>query len=390
MSTKPFELRWGILSAGWIAGEFAKEALIDPATREVFDVSHRIAAVFSRDVKKADHFIDQFLSKQPGPRAAAYGQIEAMLADPNVDAVYIASPNTFHYEHAKMCIEAGKATLLEKPATINAEQAKILFALAEKHKVFLMEADWTHFMPASLEVRKVIDSGVLGDIKHVNSSYWLDLQIDKLDLADRSLDPKFGPYAWNWIFLTLYRDRYGPIENLKGPLPLPKIVSSVTMMTYADPARPSGQVDESTVSVLTFPPKEAGKPATTATMHTSFVLTPPDGMPCATILGTKGKLTINFPSPRPSKITVETHDLKQNLPAIVWFKDNVKHEVQDFGSPGGCRGFVFEMDHVARNVRDEKWESDVIPGRVTILSMSIFDEIRRQGGLEFPPEIEVF
>ncbi|KAI5475478.1 dihydrodiol dehydrogenase / D-xylose 2-dehydrogenase (NADP) [Pseudohyphozyma bogoriensis] len=390
-----YTLNWGIISTGWIASEFAKETVIDPSTREVKDVAHKVVAVSSRSEDKANAFIDTWLSKATGPRAKAHGDIHSLLADANVQAVYIASPNTLHFEYCKLAIKAGKGVLLEKPATVNASQAKILFDLAKEHNVFLMEAAWTHFLPAAHKTREIIDSGVLGDIKHVSSCYFLELNVNEL-LSDVRLDPAsgggslldVGPYAWVWLYLTVYRATYGATPA-PGPLPVPTITSQMTRIKYDDPNRSSGEIDESVLALMSFPPSSPEKNTKSALFHTSFNLLPATNAPCCTVFGSKGKLTMDFPAPRPSKITLETHGIKKG-PGVPWVKDDVKIESWDYDMPGGARGFVFEMDEVARCLRDGKRESEIVPGRATILAMEVFDTIREQGGLKYADTLEAF
>ncbi|KAI5475483.1 dihydrodiol dehydrogenase / D-xylose 2-dehydrogenase (NADP) [Pseudohyphozyma bogoriensis] len=411
-----YTLRWGVISTGRkllsIATQvskysledqqFCKESLIDPATRNVSDVKHKVVAVSSRSAQRAEEFIDIWLKNAEGARAKGYGGIEALLKDPDVQAVYIAAPNTYHYEYCKMAILAGKGVLLEKPAAVNAKQAKVLFDLAKKHNVFLMEGAWTHHLPAANKVREIIDSGVLGDIQHVNGAYFIELNINKLAVTDVHLDPAqgggslldVGPYAWYlfhflvWIYMTLYRHTFGP-NPPPGPLPLPKIQSILTPIQYEDPARLSGAIDEATVALFSFPPSSPGKTGKTAMFHTSFSIIPPTGAPCCTVFGSRGKLTIDFPAPRPSKITLETHDIQQG-PTVPWIKKDVKIESWEYVMAGGARGFVYEMDDVARCLRDGRTESETVPGRATILSMEIFDTIREQGGLKYSDALEAF
>lgn len=90
-----------------------------------------------------------------------YASYEELAADPTVDAIYIATPNALHYENCKLCLEHGKHVLCEKPFTINAEQAKELYALAEKKQLFIMEAFWIRFLPAVCQI--AADAGGWGD-----------------------------------------------------------------------------------------------------------------------------------------------------------------------------------------------------------------------------------
>ncbi len=152
-------MHWGIISTGVIAHKFAGTVLLMQAEGE------QLLAVSSRDVAKAKAFAAEYYI--PG----AYGSLEEMLKDPLVDAVYVATPNILHYEDSRKALEAGKHVLCEKPFTINAGQARSLYALARKRGLFIMEAFWIRFLPLLTQMRKVIASGEIGDIIHVRSDY---------------------------------------------------------------------------------------------------------------------------------------------------------------------------------------------------------------------------
>lgn len=123
------DIRWGILGPGFIAGLFAEDLVQTPGARAV--------AVASRDQGRAESFATTH------GIARAYGSYEALAADPEVDIVYIASPHSHHFAHAKMMLEAGKPVLLEKPFAMNAGEGEALVALARQRGLFLMDAMWT-------------------------------------------------------------------------------------------------------------------------------------------------------------------------------------------------------------------------------------------------------
>ena len=125
-------MNWGILATGTIANKFATTVNAMAAEGE------RLAAVGSRRAESAKAFAAQYNIPH------WYASYEELAADPTVDAIYIATPNALHYENCKLCLEHGKHVLCEKPFTINAEQAKELYALAEK-AAFIMEAFWIRF-----------------------------------------------------------------------------------------------------------------------------------------------------------------------------------------------------------------------------------------------------
>jgi len=143
-------IKLGIIGAGWIADKMA-ETLTGLKNPEVIPY-----AISSRDYAKAKAFADHWGFPK------AYGSYEEMLADPEVNLVYIATPHSHHFAHAKLAIEAGKPVLCEKAFTANAREAKELIALAESRGVFITEAIWTRYMPLSLKVKEILDSGRFG------------------------------------------------------------------------------------------------------------------------------------------------------------------------------------------------------------------------------------
>ena len=137
-------MNWGILATGTIANKFATTVNAMAAEGE------RLAAVGSRRAESAKAFAAQYNIPH------WYASYEELAADPAVDAIYIATPNALHYENCKLCLEHGKHVLCEKPFTINAEQAKELYALAEKKQLFIMEAFWIRFLPLYAKLQQML------------------------------------------------------------------------------------------------------------------------------------------------------------------------------------------------------------------------------------------
>ncbi|CRK10411.1 hypothetical protein BN1723_009135 [Verticillium longisporum] len=162
-----FTLRWGILATGWIAETFSKDLLTNPATRDVSDVAHRIVAVSSsRDAQKAR----DFLTKIDGPQEAkTYGSYAELVADPDVDIIYVATPHSHHFQNAMLALRAGKHVLCEKALTVTAEQARRLVATAREKNLFFMEAVWTRYQPLSLKVRELVQAGEIGTVSRVTA-----------------------------------------------------------------------------------------------------------------------------------------------------------------------------------------------------------------------------
>lgn len=153
---------------------------------------------------------------------------------------------------------------------------------------------------------------------------------------------------------------------------MPKINgATITKMMFDATDRPSDEVDESSACSMLFPSPSANRPGITAFFHTCLAVLPADNAPCCTVMGSKGKLTIDFPASKPERITLETHDTHRPFRAPSHRKINIKKESFEFPMPGGCRGFVFEMDEVARCIRDGKIESAILPGRASVVAMRV-------------------
>ncbi len=150
------KVRWGIISTGHIAGKFADALKILPDAG--------LYAVASRSQEKADVFARKHGMKK------AYGSYQALADDPDVDAVYIATPHTFHLDNAVMCMYAGKAVLCEKALTINAREAEKMIRVAREKNVFLMEAMITRHVPLIRKVLRWVRDGRIGEVRMVRAS----------------------------------------------------------------------------------------------------------------------------------------------------------------------------------------------------------------------------
>lgn len=123
-----------------------------------------VAAIASRELAKAQ----KVAKKLQIPKA--YGCYEELFGDEEIDIIYIATYNKGHYETAKQALEAGKSVLLEKPFTLAADEAKELFEIAARKKLFLMEAQKAVFLPITSAVKKSIEAGKIGEVKFMRST----------------------------------------------------------------------------------------------------------------------------------------------------------------------------------------------------------------------------
>jgi predicted dehydrogenase len=124
-----------------------------------------VAAVGSRNQDSADRFA------QRHGAARAHASYESLVADQNIDIVYVATPHPMHRDNAILALEAGKPVLLEKPFTMNATEAREVVSVARDRGLFLMEAMWTRFLPHIAVVRDWLAAGLLGEIVTVSADH---------------------------------------------------------------------------------------------------------------------------------------------------------------------------------------------------------------------------
>ena len=148
---------WAILGAGKIAGKFAKDLKTCPRAR--------FYGVASRSGEKAQLFAENFGFEK------AFGSYEAMLQDPEVDVVYIATPHVFHHSHTLLCLNHRKAVLCEKPFAINSKEVRDMVETARTRQTLLMDALWTLCLPHILETKKIVESGRLGKLVSVKADF---------------------------------------------------------------------------------------------------------------------------------------------------------------------------------------------------------------------------
>ncbi|ORY35372.1 hypothetical protein BCR39DRAFT_509126 [Naematelia encephala] len=378
MSSKPFVAQWGILGCGWISSEFVKDVSRPMSTRNVSDVSHAIAAAGSRSLSKAQAFLNEYCpngaaAQQDGLvefKPKPYGSYKEVVEDPNVNIVYVGTMNICHYDDAKLALEAGKHCLLEKPAALNAAEWRSLVALASEKKVFLMEAVWTRFNPVLLAVQKAIHvDNAIGDVHCVYSDHSMAL-VGKEPDTHRCLSAELaggplldvGPYPMVWSLMILFRH---PKNNMTPP---EKVGS--TMMKYRT------GVDLATSFTMTFPKLNAIAYCTTnllsdtpKTSHTRIV-------------GSKGEITVQGYTSRPQKYIIHTYPEQGEGEG----KSEPKDILVDMSFDGF--GLYWEADAVARCLKDGLLECPEMTQKETEMTMSIFDEIRKEGGYEFLPGLE--
>ena len=186
-------IRWGFLGAGGIAASMAA------------DLQHgdnMLYAVASRDAGRAARFAARFGARH------SHDDYRAVVDDPDVDIVYVATTHPFHREQALMAVAAGKHVLIEKPLALNAVQAREVLTAAGSKGVFAMEAMWMRANPLILKAREMVAQGAIGDVVAVQADFSIGLDFDPAhrlyDLANGGgalLDLGVYPMHFAWLFL---------------------------------------------------------------------------------------------------------------------------------------------------------------------------------------------
>jgi predicted dehydrogenase len=168
--------RWGIIGPGRIAHNFADGLKEAP--------SGILAAIGSRSRERLQTFGNDYGVDD----AKRYDTYEALIADPDLDAVYISAPHPFHAPLSMMAMRAGKAVLCEKPAGLNAAEVAAVIEVAEQENVFFMEAFMYRCHPQIALMLEILRSGEIGDLLHIRTAFGFDAAFNpESRLYDRKL-----------------------------------------------------------------------------------------------------------------------------------------------------------------------------------------------------------
>jgi predicted dehydrogenase len=308
-------IRWGIIGTGGIARAFAH------------DLEHTdtgvVAAVGSRRLETAEAF----------GFGRAHGSYEALVADPEVDAVYVATPHPFHHANARLALEAGKPVLVEKAFTMNAEEARDLVALAREQGLFLMEAMWTRFLPHMAEIRRLIAGGALGELKVLEADHG---QWFPLDPAFRLFAPELGGGAL--LDLGVY-----PVSFASMVLGTPERAISLTTPAFTG-------VDGTTSMLFAY----AGGAQAVLSCTSGAA-----GTTRAAITGTDGRIEIDRTWYAPTTFTLIPRE----------------GEPVRYDAPHEGHGLRHEADEVARCLAEGRLESPLMPLDETIAIMETMDAV---------------
>ena len=315
-------LRWGLIGSGLIATAFAADLSVTDSGRAV--------AIGSRSQESADRFADKFGIPN---RHASY---EALVSDPEVDVVYVATPHPLHHPNALLALRAGKPVLVEKSFTMNAAEARELVAVARAERLFLMEAMWTRFLPHVARIRRLIADGALGDIVTVMADHgqWFPK------------DPSFRLFAHELGGGVLLDCGVYPVSFASMVLGKPDQILGLVTPAFTG-------VDGQTSMLFGY-----SSGAQAVLTCTSSAVTPVR----AAIVGTEARIEIDSLFYAPSCFTLIRRD----------------GEATRFEPPATGKGLHYEADEVARCLRAGLLESPLMPLDESISIMETMDTVLAQ------------
>jgi predicted dehydrogenase len=328
MSDAP--IRWGILGAGGIAATVGDDIAATPG-----NVLHAVAA---RDASRAAAF-----AAAHGV-ARSYGSYAELVADSDVDVVYIATTHAQHRDHALLALRAGKPVLVEKAFTLNATQAREVVAEARARQLFCMEAMWMRVNPLILRAVEIVAAGTIGDPVGVRADLSKRFDFDPkarlfdLDVGGGALlDLGVYPATFGWLFFGR-----PDTQTVTGSLsPTGTDATAALQWGYQD-----GRVAQIYCSAVGYSPY------------------------AGLITGTGGWLRLETRIHHPSAITVHSSDGDQVIDA----------------PPVAGNGYRDQVAEVARCLRAGELESPLVPLDDTVGVLEVLDDARRQLGVRYPAD----
>jgi predicted dehydrogenase len=343
--------QWGILGTGAIAGQFAAQL--------VRCGNARLHAVASRNSERARAIASAWGAK------VGYGSYEALVADREVDIVYVATPASMHRDHCLIALKAGKPVLCEKPFALNAADARAITSAAADARVFCMEAMWMRFSPLVQQVREQVRSEVLGPIKFfmANIGYRTATgRLDDTEIAHGAL-LNFGVYG-----VSLAHFLFGPPRAVR-----------------ADMKTHRSALDMSFSASLEYPDLLATVQGSVGATMTND----------AVVIGTKGRLRLAAPFINPGSLQLVRVEeppatpsasrrgggMADRLPFGAFLQDNflmtvLRKRGRLIMRPYGANGLKLEAEEVMRCLAEGKSESTILSLSETVAVMETLDKIR--------------
>ncbi len=323
-------LRWGILATGGIAHAF---------TGDLRTAGLDVAAVGSRRADAAAAFAAEFGIPH------AHGSYEDLVADPDVDIVYVSTPHPLHAENAILALQAGKHVLVEKPFTLNATEAALVRDVAKSEGLLAMEAMWTRYLPHMVRIRELLADGALGDIRAVLADHTQRISSDPehrlnaLELGGGALlDLGIYPVSFAW-------DVLGAPDT---------IAASATL-------GPTG-ADSEVATIFTH---------ASGAVSTSLSASHAAGPNAAHIIGTEARIEIDAVWYCPTSFRLKTAD---------------GTVLEEYTSQIEGRGMQYQALAAEAYIAAGKTDSELLPIDETVAIMATLDEVRSLIGVRYPGE----
>lgn len=319
-------INWGIIGPGNIANKFATDlSLLKDA---------RLYAVASRSLEKAEAFALKFNA------STVYSNYEDLASDPNIDAIYIATPHSFHKEHTLLCLEHGKAVLCEKPFAMNAEEVEVMIAKAKEKNVLLMEALWTYFLPHYQFVLNALSNNMYGNLVKLEADFGFK--------SNHSMESR----VWN-------RSLGGGSLLDIGIYPIFASLSTLGNPDHIQATATFSDTGADATCDMTFKYNQSVK----AVLRSSFL----EDMPNEAIFYCeRGTIKINSGFHGPTTITLMVDG---------------KQEIKDFSYT--TMGYRYEIEHFNQLLRQGKTESDIMTFAFSQMLIETLDKVRKVIGLEY-------
>ena len=323
-------MKWAIIGCGWMADDFLQSLKhVDGA---------EVVACGSKNIDRAKALADKF------DIPSYYDSYDAMLENEEIDIVYIATTHNYHYENALLCLDHGKHLLIEKPVTINTNQFEELSKIAQKKKLFLMEAMWTRFLPGITKLKQVIASGIIGDLVILNADFGNRVDVD---LNNRFYNA--GLAGGSMLDMGIYPLTFANLIFAEKPS---QVISAAALTETG--------VDATATYILQYNDNAIAKLSSSITTNLGA---------SATIYGTKGFISIDgFFGVR--QFTVVPNG-----------EDSYVIDCDYVGT-----GKQFEAENVMASIATGKIESDIHPHSETLWMMQLMDKLRAEWGVVYPGE----
>lgn len=326
MSTNK-KLRWGIIGLGKIAKKFAKDLQLSN--------NSVLYGVASRDISKAKAFAEQYRSDK------YFGSYEEMAANPDLDIIYIATPHAFHMENTLMCLRSGKHVLCEKPLGMDSEEVKIMIDEAKRRNLFLMEAIWTRFVPATEYLIDLLNKKAIGDIIYTKADFGFRAE---LNFEGRVYNKSLG--GGSLLDIGIY------------PIYLSMLTQGVPLKIDAMARMSPTKVDSFCAMLFDYGDKSK------AMLESTFEAETPT---TAMIYGTKGSIKVHNRFHHSEKLTVNIYNETTRDIDLKYIGEGYYHEIQE----------------VCNCIINKQIQSQKLPLSESLQLSMIMDRVKDKIGLKY-------